>query len=134
MNIQYDAYRNTKQVLKAARQNHTDKLQSNLTSQGFIIIFLLNHSLKAINSLWSSAQSKLPKNIFNFTVRHLNNTLATHKISRCGISHKRLTTPFVSSQSLFSMLPQAVKLISTKAASYGDMTLRLTSLPHHCNV
>ena len=79
MNIQYDAYRNTKQVLKAARQNHTEKLQSNLTSQGFIITFLLNHSLKATNSLWSSAQSKLPKNIFNFTVRYLNNTLATRK-------------------------------------------------------
>ena len=79
MNIQYDAYRNTKQILKAARQHHTDKLQSNLTSQGFIITFLLNHSLKAINSLWSSAQSKLPKNIFNFTVRYLNITLITRK-------------------------------------------------------
>ena len=79
MNIQYDTYRNTKQVLKAVRQNHTDKLRSNLTSQGFLIIFLLNHSLKTVNSLWSSAQSKLPKNIFNFTIRYLNNTLATRK-------------------------------------------------------
>ena len=61
------------------RQNHTDKLRSNLTSQGFLITFLLNHSLKTVNSLWSSAQSKLPKNIFNFTVRYLNNTLATRK-------------------------------------------------------
>ena len=79
MNIQYDTYRNTKQVLKAVRQNHTKKLSSNLTSQGFIITFILNHSLKAVNSLWSSAQSKLPKDIFNFTVRYLNNTLATRK-------------------------------------------------------
>ena len=79
MNVQYDAHGNTKQVLKAARQNHTDKFQSNLTLQGFIITFLLNHSLKAINSLWSSALSKLPKNIFNFSVRYLNNTLATRK-------------------------------------------------------
>ena len=134
MNIQYDAYRNTKQVLKAARQNHTDKLQSNLTSQGFIITFLLSHSLKAINSLWSSAQSKVPK-IFSIL---LSGILTTHsqlaKISRNGISHKRLTVPFVSSQSLFSILLQAVKLISTKAALHGDITLRLTSLPHHCNV
>ena len=79
MNIQYDTYRNTKQVLKAVRQNHTDKLRSNLTSQGFLITFLLNHSLKTVNSLWSSAQSKLPKNVFNFTVRYLNKTLATRK-------------------------------------------------------
>ena len=79
MNIQYDTYRNTKQVLKAVRQNHTEKLSSNLTSQGLIITFILNHSFKAVNSLWSSAQSKLPKNIFNFTVRYLTNTFATRK-------------------------------------------------------
>ena len=79
MNLQYDTYRNTKQVLKAVRQNHAEKLSSNLTSQGFIIIFILNHSLKAVNSFWSSAQSKLPKNILNFTVRYLNETLAIRK-------------------------------------------------------
>ena len=61
------------------RQNHTDKLRSNLTSQGFLVTFLLNHSLKTVNSLWSSAQSKLPKNVFNFTVRYLNNTVAARK-------------------------------------------------------
>ena len=44
MNIQYDTYRSIKQVLKAVRQSHTDKLRSNLTSQGFLITFLLNHS------------------------------------------------------------------------------------------
>ena len=79
MNIQYDTYRNTKQVLKAVRQSHTDKLRSNLTSQGFLVTFLLKHSLKTVNSLWSSAQSKLPKKIFNFNVRYLNNTLATRE-------------------------------------------------------
>ena len=78
-NIQYDTYRNTKQVLKVLRQNHTGKLRSNLTSQGFIVTLILNHSLKASNSLWSTAQSKLPRNIFNFTVRYLSNTLATRK-------------------------------------------------------
>ena len=76
-NIQYDIYQNTKQVLKVVQQEHTDKLSNQLISQGFIISFLLNHSLKALNSLWSSTQSKLPKNIFNFTIRYLNNTLAT---------------------------------------------------------
>ena len=96
--------------------------------------FLLNHSLKAINSLLSSAQSKLPKNISTL----LSGILTTHsqlaKISHCGFSHKRLTAPFVSSQSLFSTLLQAVTLILKKAASHGDMALRLTSWPHHSNV
>ena len=76
-NIQYDAYQNTKQVLKAAQQEHTDRLTNQLISQGFIISFLLNHSLKTLNSSLSSTQSKLPKNIFKFTIRYLNNTFAT---------------------------------------------------------
>ena len=76
MNAQYDSYKTTKHVLKMVRHEHTEKLQSQLPSQGFIITFLINHSLTQLNSLWSSAQSSLPKNISTFTVRYLNNTLA----------------------------------------------------------
>ena len=78
-NIQYDVYKNTKQVLKSIRNEHTNRLQSHLPSQGFIITFLLDHSLHKLNSLWSKAQSKLPANIFNFSIKYLNNTLATRK-------------------------------------------------------
>ena len=35
--------------------------------------------MKAVTSLWFSAQSELPKIIFNFTVRYLNDTLAGRK-------------------------------------------------------
>ena len=74
-----DVYKNTKQVLKSIRNEHTNRLQSHLPSQGFIITFLLDHSLHKLNSLWSKAQSKLPANIFNFSIKYLNNTLATRK-------------------------------------------------------
>ena len=50
-----------------------------MPSQGFIISSLLAHSPKNLNSLWSWAQSKLPPNIFTFTIKYLNNTLATRK-------------------------------------------------------
>ena len=78
-NIQYDIYRNAKQTLKSIRDDHTSRLRSQLPSQGFIISFLLEHSLKQLNSMWSKAQSKLPANIFNFSIKYLNNTLATRK-------------------------------------------------------
>ena len=78
-NIQYDTYKNTKHILKSIRTEHTDRLQTGLPSQGFIISFLLAQSLKNLNSLWSRAQSKLPANICNFTIKYLNNTLATRK-------------------------------------------------------
>ena len=76
MNVQHDSYKSTKHVLTMVRQEHTEKLQSKFPSQDFIITFLLNHSLTQLSSLWSSAQSSLPKSIFNFTVRYLNSTLA----------------------------------------------------------
>ena len=75
----YDIYKNTKQVLKSIRTEHADRLQTGLPSQGFIISFLLVHSLKNLHSLWSRAQSKLPAKIFTFTIKYLNNTLATRK-------------------------------------------------------
>ena len=78
-NIQYDTYKNAKHVLKTIRADQAEKLQSKLPSQGFIISFLLEKSLKRLNSLWSKAQSSLPTNIFNFTIRYLNNTLANKK-------------------------------------------------------
>ena len=78
-NIQYDIYKNKKQVLKSIRTEHIDRLQTELPPQGLIISFLLAHSLKNLNSLWSRALRKLPYNIFNFTIKYLNNTLATRK-------------------------------------------------------
>ena len=78
-NIQYDVYKNTKQILKSICTEHTERLKTKVPSQGFIISFLIVHSLKNLNSLWSRAQSKLPANIFNVTIKYLNNTLATRK-------------------------------------------------------
>ena len=77
--VLYDIYSNTKQVLKSIRGEDTSRLQTQLKSQGFIISFLLDHSLQKLTSLWSKAQSKLPANIFNSTIKYLNNTLATRK-------------------------------------------------------
>ena len=79
-NIQYDTYKNTKHVLKIVLSDHAEKLRSIfIISKSFIISFLLEKSLKRLNSLWSKAQSSLPTNIYNFSIRCLNNTLAKKK-------------------------------------------------------
>ena len=75
-NIQYDTYNNTKHVLKIVRADRAEKLQSKLPSQGFIISFLLEKSLKRLNYLLPKPPSSLPIIIINFTIRYLNNTLA----------------------------------------------------------
>ena len=126
MNVQYDSYKNTKQVLKAVRQQHTEKLQSQLTSQGFIISFLLEHSMKSLNSLWSSAQSKLPKNIFNFSIRYLSNTLA----NRVNLYKWKLSQ---SSDCSFCLCPESLLHVVSGCKSYleeGRYTWRHNSALH----
>ena len=96
MNIQYDIYKNTKDVLKAVRSEHKHRLQTQLQSHGAILSFVLDHSLTATKSIWTSVQSKMPKNIFNFTIRYLNNSLSTRsnlkkwnfaQSSECSLCH-----------------------------------------------
>ena len=126
MNVQYDSYTNTKQVLKAVRQQHTEKLQSQLTSQGFIISFLLEHCMKSLNSLWSSTQSKLPKNILNFSTRYLSNTLA----NRVNLYKWKLSQ---SSDCSFCLCPVSLLHIVFGCKSYleeGRYTWRHNSALH----
>ena len=86
-NIQYDIYSNTKDVLKAFRQKNEQRLQNNLISQGSFFSNIVKNSTLAFNSLWSSVHSKLPKNIFNFSLRYINNSLPTRKnLVKWGLS------------------------------------------------
>ena len=78
-NIQYDVYKSTKEVLKDFHFNQEDKPLDHLTSQGFFFTNVIKLSLSSVNSVWSSVHSNLPKNIYNFTIRYINNSLATRK-------------------------------------------------------
>ena len=78
-NIQYDVYESTKEVLRTFRSVHEDKLQNQLSCQGSFFSSISKFSLPQLNKVWSSAQSKLPKNIYNFTIRYINNSLPTRK-------------------------------------------------------
>ena len=86
-NIQYDVYKSTKQVLKDFRSGQEDKLQNRLTSQGSFFANITKFSLSQLTKIWSASQSNLPKNIFNFTVRYMNNSLPTRQnLTRWGIT------------------------------------------------
>ena len=51
-----------------------DDDDNELTSQGTTLSFIIDNSLKMANSLWSSVQSSMPRKIFTFTIRYLNNS------------------------------------------------------------
>ena len=44
-----------------------------------LLLSILTPASSKTRSLWSSAQQSMPKNIFNFSIKYLNNTLATRK-------------------------------------------------------
>ena len=63
-NVQYEIYRNTKQVLKAVKSGNGERLTHSLPSEGALLSFLLDHSLQKLNEIWSGVQSILPANIY----------------------------------------------------------------------
>ena len=78
-NIQYDQYRNSKQILAAVQNDHEDRIRHELKSQGFIISSILLYGSKQTSKLWTKVHCNMPKNIFNFIVKYMNNTLAAKK-------------------------------------------------------
>ena len=78
-NVQYHTFQSTHNVIKCTRKTKEDGVVQELKSQGLTLSFLLTDVLSSTIKLWSVAQSALPWNIFNFTVRYLNNSLPTRK-------------------------------------------------------
>ena len=74
--IKYDSFQSTREVLTQTRQSKTEKI-TRLKSQNEIVTSVWQEALVSTRSKWFSVQKVLPKNIFTFTVRYFNNTLAT---------------------------------------------------------
>ena len=86
-NAQYDIYKSTKEVLKAMRSEQEMKLQYDLISQGWFFSIISQQSIFKLTFTLSSVQSRLPKNIFNFTIKYINNTLPTRSnLHKWGLS------------------------------------------------
>ena len=75
----FDVYTTTKEVIKAFRSNQGNKLQDKLSTQGSFLNSISKFALSQLTKLWSVAQSSLPKNIFNFSIRYINNSLPTRQ-------------------------------------------------------
>ena len=69
-NIQYDQYKNTKQVLTVIQKDNENRITHELKSQGFKISCILTRASSKTRSLWSTVQQSMPKNIFNFSLKY----------------------------------------------------------------
>ena len=69
--------------------------------QGSFFSSVSKFSLSKLNKMWCTTQSKLPKNIFYFTIPYINNSLSTRKnLNRWGISSSPGCTFCLSPESL----------------------------------
>ena len=128
-NIQYDMYKNTKQALKSIRDDHTFRLETQLQSQGFIISFIFENSLQKLNSLLSKANSKVPANIFNFTIKYLSGTLPTRK-------NLHLWSLSTTSDCSFCLQPESLLHVVAGCKTYlneGRFTWRQLSFEVSCS-
>ena len=58
-NVQYDMYKNTKEVLKAVRSEHEMKLQNDLISQGWFFSIISQQSILNLTSAWSTIHNQV---------------------------------------------------------------------------
>ena len=54
----------------------SEKVKKDLTTQGLVARHAWDLTLKGTKSIWCTVQKYVPKNILNFTIRYLNNTLS----------------------------------------------------------
>ena len=79
MNIRYDHFRSTHEALKKVRDNESNRITNELMSSGLVLRSMWNFSLSTARKYWYTAFGNMPKNIYNFTLRYMNNTLSTMK-------------------------------------------------------
>ena len=75
-NVQYDTYKNTRKVIKNIRLETKDRIENELTTQKLVIKSIWNQADNHSSIYWRKTINRLPKNIYNFVIRYLNNTLA----------------------------------------------------------
>ena len=108
------------QVLKSIHSEHENRIENVLTSQEFFILCILKFGSKGTSQLWSGVQQKLPKNIYNFTIKYLNNTLATRKnLCKWSITQSSASSFCLQSESL-----QHIVSAATNYLKHGRYTWR----------
>ena len=79
VNIQYDRFRSTRKVLKKVRDAESNCITNELVSSGLVLRSMWIFSLSTARKYWYTVFENMPKNIYNFTMRYMNNTLPTMK-------------------------------------------------------
>ena len=76
INIQYDQFNSTLEALKHIHSSAVSCKMEKLTTQSLVVKSMCEFVDGRFINQWSNVIRHLPRNIFSFTIRYLNNTLA----------------------------------------------------------
>ena len=126
-NVQYDAYANGKEVIKEHRTKKVHRITHELTPQGLILKAILEHKTNKLTSIRSEAQNLLPKNIFNFSLRNLNNNLPKKKNMKFwGRVESELCDFCQLPQSLLHVVSGCISMLEGKRYTWRHNSVLLT--------
>ena len=74
--LQYDQFKSTKEVITQYRKNKEDGITTVSRTQSLVIKSIWEHGMKLAAEISPKSISKLPKNIYNFSIRYVSNSLA----------------------------------------------------------
>ena len=133
-NVQYDQYSATKEVIKSFHDNQENKLTNQLTSQRSFFNSISRFSLLQVNMIWSTCQSKLPKNIFNFIIRYINNSLPTRRnLQKWGLTSSSECSFCLNSESLLHVVVGCSSYLDRYTWRH-DSILQLISIIANCKL
>ena len=90
-NIQYDEFNSTREVIKDIRKRKENRVTNELTTQSLVVKSIWEHSLETSASLWAKVITQFPRNIYNFSIRYVNNSLPNNSnLHTWGVSPSAL--------------------------------------------
>ena len=90
-------------MLKEVRKTAASNLTSKLNTQGAVIRYVWSDVLQSSQNAWFAAQGNLSRNLYNFTVGYLNNTLPHFSnMFTWGLAETKLCPLCNNIQSLFA--------------------------------
>ena len=129
---QYDTFNSTKNVVKSIRNNISNKIKGNLTTQGLVIRHVWDSILASTKTAWTSVQKSLPKNIYNFTIRYFNDTLPNMSNMCMWVTQRIRHVSCASTTKVWVTWLQGARVLLRKGDTHGDTIPSSTTLRMHC--
>ena len=129
INIQYDQFNSTRDALKHIRSSDVSCIMEKLTTQSLVAKHIWEFVYGRFINQWSNVISHLPRNIFNFTIRYLSNSLANGRNAiKWGYNqqtHLKILWPITNPWPCYWWMRNCIVRIKAQLASWLNFTEHL---------